>query len=84
MEKVMNLLQPNRRWIEVADAAIRRINPAAAEVAAATRSFAVLGREGVLTARLADGTLWLIDGENVQQLSADDIAERGRLHESFQ
>ena len=45
----MNLLQPNKLWIEQADAAIRKINPTAAEVVEATRGFAVLGREGVLT-----------------------------------
>jgi len=62
----MNLLQPNRQWIEEAEAAIRKTNPAAAEVIEATRSFAVLGRTGVLTARLADGTQWRIDGDNVR------------------
>ncbi|WP_162826292.1 hypothetical protein [Burkholderia sp. IDO3] len=54
----MNLLQPNKQWVEEADAAIRMVDPTAAAVVEATRSFAVLGREGVLTARLADGAQW--------------------------
>jgi len=80
----MNLLQPNRLWIEQADAAIRRVDPTAAEVVEAMHGFAVLGRDGVLTARLADGTQWRIDGPAVRQLTADEIAARARLHESFQ
>lgn len=60
------------------------VNPTAATVFEATRSFAVFGREGVLTARLADGTQWQIDGRDVRQFTADEIAERVRLHESFQ
>ncbi|MCA8002746.1 hypothetical protein [Burkholderia metallica] len=78
------MLQPNEEWIEQAEAAIRKITPAAAKVVGATRGFAVLGREGVLTARLADGAQWQIDGESVRQLFADDVAERVRLHDSFQ
>lgn len=54
------------------------------EIVAATRGFAVLGRDGSLTARLADGTQWRIDGQDVRQLTADDIAARAQLHESFQ
>ncbi|MXN76406.1 hypothetical protein GR157_16870 [Burkholderia sp. 4701] len=80
----MNFLQPNKQWIEEADAALRKTNPTAAEVVEATRSFAVLGREGVLTARLADGTQWRIEGQDVRQFTADEIAERVRLHESFE
>ncbi len=80
----MNLLQPNKLWIEQAGAAIRKINPTAAEVVEATRGFAVLGRDGALTVRLADGTQWRIDGQDVRQLTADEIAARARLHESFQ
>ncbi|RXV64394.1 hypothetical protein D1006_39150 [Burkholderia stabilis] len=80
----MNLLQPNKQWIEQADAAIRKVKPVAAEVVEATRSFAVLGRDGVLTARLSDGTHWRIDGEDVRQLTTDEIEARARLHESFQ
>lgn len=80
----MNLIQPNNRWIEEADAAIRKVYPTAAEVVEATRSFDVLGRDGVLTARLSDGTHWRIDGEGVRQLTADEIEARARLHESFQ
>ncbi|MGY4730768.1 hypothetical protein [Burkholderia pyrrocinia] len=80
----MNLLQPNKLWIEEADTAIRGVNPTATEVVEATRSFAVLGRDGVLTARLADGTEWRTDGQDVRQLTADEIAARARLHESFQ
>ncbi|TGP39534.1 hypothetical protein EN871_32160 [bacterium M00.F.Ca.ET.228.01.1.1] len=80
----MNFLQPNEQWIEEAGAAIRMVDPTAATVVEATRSFAVLGREGVLTARLADGTQWQIDGAAVRQLTADEIAKRVRLHESFQ
>lgn len=80
----MNLLHPNKLWIEQADAVIRKVNPTAAEVVDATRGFAVLGRDGVLTARLADGTQWRIDGQDVRQLTADEIAARARLHESFQ
>lgn len=79
----MNLIQPNKRWIEQADAAIRKVYPTAAEVVEATRSFAVLGRDGVLTARLSDGTHWRIDGEDVRQLTTDEIEARARLHESF-
>ncbi|KUZ75280.1 hypothetical protein [Burkholderia ubonensis] len=80
----MNLLHPNKLWIEEADTGIRKVNPTAAEVVEATRSFAVLGRDGMLTARLADGTEWRIDGQDVRQLTADEIAARARLHESFQ
>ncbi|KVC70845.1 hypothetical protein WL80_28810 [Burkholderia ubonensis] len=80
----MNLLQPDKQWIEEADAALRKTSPTVAEVVEATRSFAVLGREGVLTARLADGTQWRIEGQDVRQLTADEIAERVRLHESFE
>lgn len=80
----MKLLQPNKPWIEQADAAIRKVNPTAAEVVEATRSFAVLGRDGVLTARLSNGTHWRIDGEDVRQLTTDEIEAGARLHESFQ
>ncbi|WP_175927420.1 hypothetical protein [Burkholderia cepacia] len=80
----MNLIQPNKQSIEQADAAIRKDNPSAAEVVEATRGFAVLGREGVLTARLSDGTQWRIDGQDVRQLTANEIAARARLRESFQ
>ncbi|AOY97457.1 hypothetical protein BKK79_36530 (plasmid) [Cupriavidus sp. USMAA2-4] len=73
----------NRQWIEEAERAIRELDPTAATVVAATRSFAVLGLGSVLTARLADGTEWQIAGQAVRQLSADEIAERLRLHESF-
>ncbi len=74
----------NRRWIEEAEAEIRKSNPTAAEVVAANRSFAVLGRPTVLTARLADGTEWEINGHDVRPLSTDEIAKRVQLHESFQ
>lgn len=80
----MNLIQPNKLWIEEADAAIRKVYPTAAEVVEATRGFVVFGRESVLTARLADGTQWRIDGQEVRQLADDEIAARVRLHESFQ
>ncbi|AOJ85236.1 hypothetical protein WS87_00295 (plasmid) [Burkholderia sp. MSMB0856] len=50
----------------------------------ATRGFAVLGREGVLTALLSDGTQCRINGQNVRQLTADEIDARAPLHESFQ
>jgi hypothetical protein len=80
----MNLLQPNKQWVEEADAAIRKVNPTAAAVVEATRSFAILGRKGVLIARLADGSQWRIDGDDARQLTADEITARARLHESFQ
>jgi hypothetical protein len=80
----MNLIEPNKQWIEQADAAIRNVNPTTAEVVWATRSFAVLGRDSVLTARLADGTAWKIDGQSVRQLSANEIDALAQLHESFQ
>lgn len=34
----MKLLQPNKPWIEQADAAIRKVNPTAAEVVEARRA----------------------------------------------
>jgi hypothetical protein len=74
----------NRQWIEEAEAVIRTAYPTAAEVIEARRGLAVLGQPGVLTARLADGTEWRIHGQAVRQLSADELAERVRLHESFQ
>ncbi|KVT75795.1 hypothetical protein WT25_02605 [Burkholderia territorii] len=80
----MNLLQPDNQWIEQADAAIRKVKPTAAEVVEATRGFAVLGSDGVITARLSDGTHWRIGSEDVRQLTADEIEARARLHESFQ
>ncbi|MGY4838028.1 hypothetical protein [Burkholderia pyrrocinia] len=80
----MNLLHPNKQWIAQADTAIRKVKPTAAEVVEATRGFAVLGRQGVLTARLADGTQWRIDGQDVRQLTDAEIAARVQLHESFQ
>ena len=74
----------NRQWIQEAEAAIRKANPAAAAVVDASRSFAVFGRPGVLTARLADGTQWRVDEEIVRQLTPGEITERERLRESFQ
>ncbi|MCW3587335.1 hypothetical protein [Burkholderia cenocepacia] len=80
----MNQLQANQLWIEQADAAIRKVNPNGPAVIWATRSFEVLGRDGVLTARLSDGTEWRIDGQEARQLTVDEIAARASLHESFQ
>ncbi|WP_241299439.1 hypothetical protein [Burkholderia stabilis] len=79
----MNSLRPNRLWIEQADLAIRRVDPTASEVIEVTLGFAVLGRDSALTPRLADGTEWRIDGQDVRQLTADEIAARARLRESF-
>lgn len=80
----MNPLRPNRLWIEQADLTIRSVDPTASEVIEATRGFAVLGRDGVLTACLSDGTEWRTDVQDVQQVTADEIAARARLCESFQ
>ncbi|MDK0996909.1 hypothetical protein ACO2TQ_35770 [Burkholderia sp. OKR4-1] len=80
----MNPLRPNRLWIEQADVTIRRGDPTASEVIEVTRGFAVLRRDGALTARLADGTQWRIDGQYARQLTANEIAARAGLRESFQ
>lgn len=71
-------------WLEEAEAAIRKADPTAAAVVDAVRSFAVLGRPSVLTARLADNSEWLIDGQTVRRLTAEEVAGRAQMRESFQ
>ena len=77
------LFQPDQQAVEDATVALRDFNPKVANVVDATRSYSVLGLPRTLTARLADGSQWLIDGSGVRQLSAEEIAERLRRHESF-
>lgn len=58
-----------------ASKAIRAVNPAAAEVVSVVETFAFLGRNGAVKAHLEDGSQWIIDGDIVRQLTADEIAE---------
>jgi len=76
--------EQRQQRIAESQVAIREVAPTAVAVIDAVRSFAALGREGVLTARLADGTQWRIDEQDERQLTAEEVAARARLHESFQ
>ncbi|WP_175907503.1 hypothetical protein [Burkholderia seminalis] len=75
----------NQQWIAEAESAILDVDPDAATVVSANRSFAVpdLGSEGVLFAQLADGSEWRIAGNSAHRLTADEITDRNRSRESF-
>lgn len=75
----------NQQWIAEAESAIRGVDPDAAAVVSANRSYAVpeLGLEGALFAQLADGSEWRIAGSSVHRLTAGEIAARSRSRESF-
>ncbi|KVN36019.1 hypothetical protein WJ63_01555 [Burkholderia pyrrocinia] len=62
-------LQQRQRWIAEADAAIRRVHPDCSAVVEAMRRPLILNQLGPLTARLEDGSEWLIGPETARQLS---------------
>lgn len=55
--------------------AIRAVNPTAAPVLSVVETFAILGREGTVKAHLEDGSQWIIDGDIVRQLTAEESTE---------
>lgn len=73
----------NEHDIAEAVKAIRAVNPDTAAVVSAVRSFAILGKPGSLTAKLADGSQWHIDGTTVRQLTAEEIAEHEQMIQSY-
>ncbi|WP_213781769.1 hypothetical protein [Caballeronia sp. dw_276] len=81
----MTAFLPNQQWIAEAETAIRGVDPAAAAVVSAIRTFALpeLGIESVLLAELADGSEWRIEAQSLRPVTADEIAERNRARESF-
>jgi hypothetical protein len=75
----------NNEWLAEAETAIRAVEPTAAAVLSAVRSFALpeLGIESALFAQLADGSEWRIEAQSVHRMTADEIAGRNRSRESF-
>jgi hypothetical protein len=73
----------SRQWIEEAEAAIKKVSPAAPAVVEATRTFEGPVSPSVLIARLADGSEWVIDRQVVRQHTVDEIAESEPLRESW-
>ncbi len=77
--EVSELAQLHKDWIVEAEAAIRAVDPSAPAVVDAVRAYAVLGKPGAISARLADGTEWLIDGEKVRRYTAEELADRAQM-----
>ena len=74
--EVLELAQLHKDWIAEAEAAIRAVEPSASAVVDVVRAYAVVGQPGSISARLADGTEWLIDDKTVRQFTAEGLANR--------
>lgn len=81
--EVLELAQLHKDWITEAENRIRAVEPSAPAVVDAVRAYAVLGKPGVISARLADGTEWLIDGETVRQYTAEELTNREQMQAAW-
>ena len=76
-------LQQREEWIAEAGAVIRMVQPGCATVVDAIRRPLIMGRQGLLTARLADGSEWAIGHATARRLSVEEIADWAACPESF-
>lgn len=72
-----NFLQ-RPEWIAEAQEAIRAVEPSASTVVHAIRGYAIPGIPDLppLSARLEDGSQWLVENGQARKLSEEEIAER--------
>lgn len=74
----MNNLLQRPEWIAEAGQAIRAVEPSAAAVVHAIRGYAIPGIPDLppLSARLEDGSQWLIEKGQARKLTDSEFAER--------
>lgn len=73
----------NEQDIAEAEKAIRAVNPDTAAVVSTVRAFAILDKPGSLTASLADGSQWAIDGAAARQLTNEEIAAQKKMVQDY-
>lgn len=75
--------QQREEWIAEAGTAIRMVQPGCAAVVDAIRRPLIMGRQGLLTARLADGSEWAIGHATARRLSVEETVDWAACSESF-